>query len=333
MENETVLKVRNLSVGFKRDASVTDVVKSVDLTLKKGEILGIVGESGCGKSVTSMALMGLLPNTSLVRGEILYKDKDLLKQSEVSLRKIRGNEIAMIFQEPMTSLNPLLKIGEQLTEACRVHTKCSKKEAREQAVKMLGLVGMPRPESLLGEYPHQLSGGMRQRVMIAMAMICNPGVLIADEPTTALDVTIQSQILALMKDLNKKLNTSILLITHDLGVVAQVCDRVAVMYAGQIAEEGDVESIFSSPKHPYTRGLLQSVPDIRTKKEKLFSIKGQVPKPGSIQRGCAYANRCEFVQPLCQEEGPDLTVSGGQKVRCWLYKEEGALIESAIARD
>ncbi|MTH55466.1 ATP-binding cassette domain-containing protein [Bacillus mangrovi] len=333
MNREKVLEVRNLSVGFTREKTVIDVVKSVDLTLNKGEILGVVGESGCGKSVTSMALMGLLPNTSSVRGEILYKQKDLLKERESSLRKIRGNELAMIFQEPMTSLNPLLKIGEQLMEACRIHTKCSKKEAREQAVKMLGLVGMPRPESLLGEYPHQLSGGMRQRVMIAMAMICNPEVLIADEPTTALDVTIQSQILALMKDLNKKLNTSILLITHDLGVVAQICDRIAVMYAGQVVETGSVEAIFANAKHPYTRGLLQSVPDIRVKKERLFSIKGQVPKPGSIRQGCSYANRCEFVQPLCIESGPGLKVYGEQQVRCWLYEEEGALVESAIARD
>ncbi|MGD6818447.1 ABC transporter ATP-binding protein [Metabacillus sp. 113a] len=333
MKKNTVLSVRGLSVGFKRDASVVDVVKSIDLTLNEGEVLGIVGESGCGKSVASMAMMGLLPKTSAVRGEIFYKDKNLLNEKEASLRKIRGNEMAMIFQEPMTSLNPLLKIGEQLMEAYRIHKRCSKKEARNQAVEMLRLVGMPRPEALLSDYPHQLSGGMRQRVMIAMAMICRPGVLIADEPTTALDVTIQSQILALMKDLNKKMNTSILLITHDLGVVAQVCDRVAIMYAGQIAEEGDVNAIFSSPKHPYTRGLLQSVPDIRTKKEKLFSIDGQVPKPGSIKKGCPFANRCEFVQPVCLEEDPVLIEHGQQKVRCWLYKEEVALLESAIARD
>ncbi|MFL6558846.1 MAG: ABC transporter ATP-binding protein, partial [Bacillus sp. (in: firmicutes)] len=241
--------------------------------------------------------------------------------SEKEWRKIRGNQISMIFQEPMTSLNPLFTIGNQLIEAIRLHTDLSKREAIVRSIELLKLVGIPRAEGILKEHPHQLSGGMRQRVMIAMAMACNPRVLIADEPTTALDVTIQAQILALMRDLNKKTNTTIILITHDLGVVAEICERVIVMYSGQIVEQGDVRTILKNPQHPYTKGLLKSVPDLRGKKERLYSIPGTVPNPGTIQKGCRFAARCTEAFAQCQEETPDLfkTEKDGHEVRCFLY--------------
>ena len=238
------------------------------------------------------------------------------------MRKIRGNEIAMIFQEPMTSLNPVFTIGEQLVETLRIHRKWNKKQARQRAVEMLKLVGLGRAQELLDEYPHQLSGGMRQRVMIAMAMICEPKLLIADEPTTALDVTIQAQILELMKNLNKETDTAIMMITHDLGVVAQMCQRVIVMYAGRVVEEGKVQTVFQNPKHPYTIGLLQSIPDMRIKKERLYSIPGNVPKPGTSKLGCQFAPRCSHAMEQCLSETPSLlTFDEGQQVRCWLYED------------
>lgn len=238
------------------------------------------------------------------------------------MRQIRGNEVAMIFQEPMTSLNPVFTIGDQLIEGIRLHKKISKKKARQQAVEILKLVGMPRAEQLVDDYPHQLSGGMRQRVMIAMAMACEPDVLIADEPTTALDVTIQAQILDLMKRLNNELDTAIMLITHDLGVVAEVCDRVVVMYAGKVVEEGTTRSIFKNPQHPYTEGLIQSVPDMRGKKDRLFSIPGNVPKPGTLQHGCHFAPRCKYAFDRCGVEDPQLLqTEDGHKVRCFLHEE------------
>nr|WP_244943953.1 ABC transporter ATP-binding protein [Siminovitchia fortis] len=332
MDN-ALLKVEGLRTSFFTDDGEIPIVNSIDFHVRSGEVLGIVGESGCGKSVTSLSIMGLIPaQTGKVDGQILFKGENLALASEKRMRQIRGNEIAMIFQEPMTSLNPVFTIGEQLLEAIQIHRKLPKKKAKERAVEMLKLVGLPRAEQLLNEYPHQLSGGMRQRVMIAMAMICNPELLIADEPTTALDVTIQAQILDLMKALNKDTDTAIIMITHDLGVVAEMCSRVIVMYAGHIVEEADVKTIFKNPKHPYTVGLIQSVPDMRHKKERLYSIEGNVPKPGSIQTGCHFAPRCEHAFDRCFAQTPDLlNLSDVHKVKCWLYETKKS--ESALPID
>lgn len=329
MNNEPILQIKDLKVSFQSGKKFLPAVNGVSFELHNGEILGIVGESGSGKSVTSLASMGLIPSPpgKIEKGEILFDGKDLTKLSEKEWRKIRGNQISMIFQEPMTSLNPLFTIGNQLMEGIRLHTNLSKADAKTRSIELLRLVGIPRAEGILQEYPHQLSGGMRQRVMIAMAMACNPKVLIADEPTTALDVTIQAQILALMKELNKKTNTSIIFITHDLGVVAEVCERVIVMYAGQIVEQGDVRTILKNPQHPYTKGLLKSVPDLRGKKDRLYSIPGTVPVPGSIHKGCRFAARCPEVFGKCQEETPELVKmeKDGHEVRCFLHtlKERG----------
>ncbi|MBT2699800.1 ABC transporter ATP-binding protein [Bacillus sp. ISL-40] len=323
MEKDPILRIKDLKVSFQSGKKFVPAVDGISFELKDGEILGIVGESGSGKSVTSLATMGLIPSPpgKIENGEIIFEGKDLKNISEKEWRKIRGNQISMIFQEPMTSLNPLFTIGNQLMEAIRLHTDLSKREANVRSIELLKLVGIPRAEGILKEHPHQLSGGMRQRVMIAMAMACNPRVLIADEPTTALDVTIQAQILALMKDLNKKTNTTIILITHDLGVVAEICERVIVMYSGQIVEQGDVRTILKNPQHPYTKGLLKSVPDLRGKKERLYSIPGTVPTPGSIQKGCRFAARCSEAFSQCQEETPVLykTEKDGHEVRCFLH--------------
>ncbi|MDS9473328.1 ABC transporter ATP-binding protein [Sporosarcina pasteurii] len=322
-----ILGVKNLQTTFFTDSGEVPAVDHINFHVKEGEVLGIVGESGCGKSVTSLSIMGLVPNPpgKIVGGEIRFEDKDLLKMTERQMRQVRGNEIAMIFQEPMTSLNPLFTIGSQMVEAILIHEKkMSKKQAHKRAIDMLKLVGLPRANDLMKEYPHQLSGGMRQRVMIAMALVCDPRVLIADEPTTALDVTIQAQILKLMKELNTRLNTAVLLITHDLGVVAETCERVIVMYAGQIIEEAPVKTIFENPQHPYTKGLIQSVPDMRYKKERLYSIAGNVPIPGTVKQGCRFAARCEFAFDRCLSENPELyETSVVQKTRCFLYDEKG----------
>lgn len=327
MRKQRVLEVKGLKTSFFTDDGEVPAVDDIDFYIDEGEILGIVGESGCGKSVTSLSIMGLLPKGigKIVGGDILFKGENLVHATEKRMKQIRGNEIAMIFQEPMTSLNPLFTIGNQLIEAIRIHTNLSKKEARLRAIEMLKLVGLPRAEEIIDEYPHQLSGGMRQRVMIAMAMVCQPAVLIADEPTTALDVTIQAQILKLMKDLNENFQTAIMMITHDLGVVAEVCQRVVVMYSGKIVEEGDVHTIFKEPKHPYTIGLIQSVPDIRDKKDRLYSIPGNVPKPGSIKQGCRFAPRCAHAFDRCFQETPQLydIDDKGHCVRCFLHQREG----------
>jgi peptide/nickel transport system ATP-binding protein len=339
MADARVLEVKGLKTSFFTDEGEIPAVDGVDFYINEGEILGVVGESGCGKSVTSLSIMGLLPKGvgRIVDGDIIFKGENLVHATEKRMKQIRGNEIAMIFQEPMTSLNPLFTIGDQLIEAIRIHTKMSKKEAKARAVEMLKLVGLPRAEQIVDEYPHQLSGGMRQRVMIAMAMVCNPSLLIADEPTTALDVTIQAQILALMKELNKNFRTSIMMITHDLGVVAEVCERVIVMYSGKIVEEGDVRTIFKNPKHPYTIGLIQSVPDIRRKKERLYSIPGNVPKPGSVRQGCRFAARCEYAFDRCFREDPELYEAGerGHRVRCFLPlgEEERNRERTAVASE
>ncbi|WP_099352804.1 ABC transporter ATP-binding protein [Fredinandcohnia onubensis] len=323
---EKIIEVNGLRTSFFTDEGEIPAVDHIDFHIKEGEILGVVGESGCGKSVTSLSIMGLVPNPpgKVVGGEIIFNGENIIHYSEKKMRQIRGNEIAMIFQEPMTSLNPLFTIGNQMIEGIKIHMKWDKKKSRSKAIEILKRVGLPRAEELMEEYPHQLSGGMRQRVMIAMAMACNPKLLIADEPTTALDVTIQSQILKLMKELNVEMNTAIMLITHDLGVVAQICERVVVMYAGKIVEEGEVSSIFKNPKHPYTKGLLKSVPDIRNKNERLYSIPGNVPKPGSIKHGCRFAERCEFAFERCSSENPELykVDDRGHRVRCFLQTRE-----------
>lgn len=331
-----LLRVSELETTFFTDDGPVQAVDGVSFSLYEGEILGVVGESGCGKSVTSLSIMGLVPSPpgKITGGEIVYKEQDLTTFSQKEFRKIRGKDIAMIFQEPMTSLNPLFTIGSQLAEAISIHNKeWSKKQIRARAIEMMKLVGLPRAEELFKDYPHQLSGGMRQRVMIAMALVCDPAILIADEPTTALDVTIQAQILALMKDLNRRLNTAVMMITHDLGVVAETCERVVVMYGGKIVEEGLVDEIFKNPQHPYTKGLIQSIPDMRYKKQRLYAIPGNVPKPGSVTQGCRFAERCEFAFERCRLEEPMLyVVSPEHKSRCFLTEEvvadERAVIES-----
>ncbi|WP_306010319.1 ABC transporter ATP-binding protein [Bacillus sp. MMSF_3328] len=327
MSQAPVLDVKQLKTSFFSSDGEIPAVDEISFSVRKGEILGIVGESGCGKSVTSLSIMKLIPQPpgKITGGEILLNGEDLVAASESRMREIRGNEVAMIFQEPMTSLNPLFTIGSQLVEGIMIHKKIKKKEAASQAVEMLKLVGLPRAEQIMKEYPHQLSGGMRQRVMIAMALSCHPKLLIADEPTTALDVTIQAQILALMKDLNKKLDTAIMMITHDLGVVAEICERVLVMYAGKVVEEAPVREIFKNAKHPYTIGLLQSVPDIRERKDRLYSIPGNVPKPGSVKHGCRFAARCEFVHDRCLSETPELYQGNSpvHTVRCFLHDKSG----------
>lgn len=323
---EVVLEIANLQTHFFTDQGEIPAVDGVSIKVHKGEVVGIVGESGCGKSVTSLSVMKLVPSPpgKVVGGQIFFKGEDLAKASMRRMRKIRGNEIAMIFQEPMTSLDPLFTIGDQIIEAIRNHHSMSKKHAKERAIKMLTKVGIPRASEVVDEYPHQLSGGMRQRVMIAIAMSCDPQLLIADEPTTALDVTIQAQILDLMRTLNRENETAILLITHDLGVVAEICDRVIVMYAGKVVEEGDVRSILKNPKHPYTKGLIRSLPKIHQKEEQLYSIPGQVPKPGSVKVGCRFAARCEAAMTRCYEEDPELiSIKEGHHCRCFLYACEG----------
>lgn len=323
MVTKSILEVDRLTTSFFTDDGEVPAVSDVSFSIQSGEILGVVGESGCGKSVTSLSVMDLVPKPGkIVDGTIKFKDEELTKATQRRLRQIRGNEIAMIFQEPMTSLNPVFTIGSQLIDAIRLHNPISKKKAASRAVDMLKRVGMPRSEQLLKDYPHQLSGGMRQRVMIAMAMACEPDLLIADEPTTALDVTIQAQILDLMKRLNNELNTSILLITHDLGVVADVCDRIVVMYAGKVVEEGSVRTIFNHPQHPYTEGLIRSVPNMYAKRDRLYSIPGNVPKPGSLDKGCQFAPRCPYAFDRCTVENPQLLeTEDSHQVRCFLHEE------------
>lgn len=318
---QPVLEIENLQTHFFTDRGQIPAVDGVTIRVNKGEVLGIVGESGCGKSVTSLSVMRLVPQPPgrIVGGSIRFKGEELVAASEKRMREIRGNEIAMIFQEPMTSLNPVYTIGDQIGEAIRLHTKTSKKEALQRSIDMLKKVGIPRAEGIVHEYPHQLSGGMRQRVMIAMAMACNPELLIADEPTTALDVTIQAQILDLMRQLNRESGTAILLITHDLGVVAEMCHRVVVMYAGNVVEEGDVRTILKTPKHPYTIGLLNSLPKLETEQERLYSIPGNVPLPGTLTVGCRFAPRCEQATDRCRAEMPELKAVGdNHRSRCWL---------------
>ncbi|MBS4213855.1 MULTISPECIES: ABC transporter ATP-binding protein [Neobacillus] len=317
---QKVLEIDKLKVGINDDGNKIAIVNGISFSLQKGETLGIVGESGCGKSMTSLSLMGLLPpGVEWLDGDIKTESLHFKDFKKKDWRKIRGKRIAMIFQEPMSSLNPVYTIGKQIMEMILSHENISKKQARERALEMLKLVGIPRPEQVLDEYPYQLSGGMRQRVMIAIALSCNPEILIADEPTTALDVTIQAQILELMKKLQEQLNMSIVLITHDLGVVAEMCDRVIVMYAGEIVEEAQVVELFDRPRHPYTKGLLSSLPDVNEEKEYLSSIPGVVPAPGKMPAGCRFAARCSFAHERCKNTPPLFEVNGS-KVKCWLYE-------------
>ena len=328
-----LLEVKNLKTSFKTHIGDVQSVRGVSFHLEKGEALGVVGESGCGKSVTMMTIMRLLGENAQIDAErILFDDKDITKPSEKMMQTIRGNDMAMIFQDPMTSLNPLFTVGDQLTEHLIKHKKISKKEAMKKAVEMLDMVGIPSPEKRLKQYPHEFSGGMRQRVMIAMSLICEPKLIIADEPTTALDVTIQAQILDLMKDLKSKLDTSIILITHDLGVVADLCSRINVMYGGLIVEEGTTEDIFYRGKHPYTWGLLRSVPNPKSElREKLIPIEGQPPDLLKPPAGCPFTARCDYAMKICKEKQPPLfEVGEGHKTACWLCHENAPKIESPI---
>ncbi|MBN9088300.1 MAG: ABC transporter ATP-binding protein [Reyranella sp.] len=305
--NKPLLELKTLAVSFATDDGIVRAVDGIDLSLQGGRTLGLVGESGCGKSVTSLAVMGLLPpENSKVSGEVHFEGRDLLKIPVAELRDLRGARLAMIFQEPMTSLNPSYTIGNQIIEAIRRHQGRGAAEARARAIEMLRLVRIPSPEKRIDDYPHKLSGGMRQRAMIAMALACDPRLLIADEPTTALDVTIQAQILDLMRGLRRDTGTAIILITHDLGVVAEMADDVAVMYAGQIVERAPVEALFARPEHPYTVGLLGSIPKLDRKREHLPSIEGRVPDMAHPPEGCRFAARCPFVEPACREAVPPL---------------------------
>ena len=324
--SENLIEVKKLVTQFSGKNGTVTAVDGVSFHIKKGETLGIVGESGCGKSVTSMSILRPIPPQSgkIASGEILFKGKDLTRLYQKEIRQIRGNEIAMIFQDSMTGLNPVMTIGKQLVETITAHSKMDKKQAWKRAEEMLMKVGIPSPAQRLKEYPHQLSGGMRQRVMIAMALSCNASLFIADEPTTALDVTIQAQILELMRELKEKDNKSIMLITHDMGVVAEMADEVMVMYAGKEMEYGDVKSIFKHPLHPYTQGLLKSIPRLdQNSAERLFNIPGSVPDLSEMPKGCRFCTRCTQAQSKCHEQEPGLYDIGGQKVRCWKYAPEG----------
>ena len=317
--SEKLVEIRNLQTHYFTEDGVVKAVDGVDLYIKRGETLGVVGESGCGKSVTSLSIMRLIPNPpgKIVAGEILFEGEDLLKKPEAEMRKIRGNDISMIFQEPMTSLNPVYTVGDQIAEAIELHQGLSHKDALEKAVEMLRLVGIPLPEQRVKEFPHQLSGGMRQRVMIAMALSCNPKLLIADEPTTALDVTIQAQILALLKKINRERHTAILLVSHDIGLAAEFCDRIAVMYAGRIVEVGPAWQVVAAPRHPYTRGLVGCLPVWGGRKGRLEPIPGSLPDLTQLPRGCAFADRCPHAAAECREgEVPLLQLAEGREVAC-----------------
>lgn len=331
-----LLEVKNLKTSFRTHIGDVQAVRGVSLHLDKGEALGIVGESGCGKSVTMMSIMRLLADNAIIDSdEITFSGKNITNPTEKEMQEIRGNEMAMIFQDPMTSLNPLFTVGQQLTEHLIKHKKISKAEANDLAIKMLDMVGIPSPEKRLKQYPHEFSGGMRQRVMIAMSLICEPKLIIADEPTTALDVTIQAQILDLMKDLKEKINSSIILITHDLGVVADLCTRINVMYGGIVVEEGTDEDIFYNARHPYTWGLLNSVPNPKSEvKEKLTPIEGQPPDLLKPPVGCPFAARCKYAMKVCIEKQPPLfEISKGHKSACWLCHENAPKIEAPIRRE
>ncbi len=323
--DEVILKVDGLKTHFFTDDGVLPSVDGVSFEIRRGRTLGLVGESGSGKSVTSLSILRLIPDPpgKIVAGEIQFGGRDLTKISVPAMRKIRGNEISMIFQEPMTSLNPVFTVGNQIVEAILLHQDMTYPEAREYAIDMLAKVGIPAPDKRIDEYPHQMSGGMKQRCMIAMALVCNPQLLIADEPTTALDVTIQAQILDLLKQLQEDVGMSILFITHDLGVVAETCDDVAVMYAGRIVEYGDVFTVFENPAHPYSIGLFNSLPTVETGNDsnRLYVIPGMVPRPQDFPSGCRFRTRCEFATEKCSQLPPTVELEDGHQAACW-YAEE-----------
>ena len=319
-----ILEIKGLTIHYVTDDEVVKAVNDISITLEEGESLGLVGETGAGKTTTAMGILGLVPNPpgKVIGGEVIYKGKNLLKLSEAEMRKIRGHEISMIFQDPMTALNPVLTVGDQIMEVIRLHQKVSKAEAMKRAMDMMEMVGIEGGRC--NEYPHQFSGGMKQRIVIAIALACNPNLLIADEPTTALDVTIQAQVLDLIDNLKKKFNTSLLLITHDLGVVAEVCDKVAIVYAGRIVEYGTLEHIYNNPKHPYTNGLFGSIPDFSKKAHRLNPIKGLMPDPSNLPEGCAFAERCPNATEECRKRQPEVVeVEPGHFVRCLTREKEG----------
>ena len=321
---DTALEIKNLTVSFSTEGRKVEVVSGVSLSIPEGKIVGVVGESGCGKTVTALSIMRLIPEPpgKIEGGEIIFDGSNLLDYSDRDLRSVRGNRISMIFQEPISSLNPVFNIGEQIGEALRTHLKISRKEETERVIGLLKLVGIPAPERRIKNYPHELSGGMSQRVMIAMALACSPEVLIADEPTTALDVTIQAGILELIDDLRVKMGMAVLLITHDLGIIAEVADTVYVMYAGKVVEHAATGDLFKEPKHPYTVGLLNSIPDLRESKERLDAIPGVVPSPGSFPPGCRFQDRCPLVIEKCMREEPPLSEhSPGHYSACWRADE------------
>lgn len=323
---KTLVEFKDVHTYFYTEAGTVKAVNGVSYKIKEGETVCVVGESGCGKSVTALSLMRLIaaPQGEIVKGNISFDGKDITSLSEEEMMSIRGNDISMIFQEPMTSLNPVFTVGNQIMESIMLHQKLDKKQARDKAIEMVKLVGIPRAEAIVDSYPHELSGGMRQRIMIAMALSCNPKLLIADEPTTALDVTIQAQILDLMRDIKQKTQTSIMLITHDLGVVAEMADYVVVMYAGKVIEEGPVNDIFKNPLHPYTRGLLKSKPVINQEADRLYSIPGQVPNPIGMKDSCYFHERCEHCMEICKTQIPTIKYYDEQhKISCFLYDGEG----------
>lgn len=319
-----ILEVKDLKTYFFTDKGTVKAVDGVSYTLKEGQTLGIVGESGCGKSVNAMSILNLIEKPGkIVEGSIKFRGEELVGISQKRMREYRGNDISIIFQEPMTSLNPVFRVNQQISESLILHQHMSKNEARKKSIELLNLVGIPRAEKVVDDYPHQLSGGMRQRVMIAMALACDPKILIADEPTTALDVTIQAQILSLMNDLQKETNTSIMLITHDLGVVAQVADHVLVMYSGKIVESAPVKELYANPKHPYTQGLLESIPKLDDERERLSSIEGVVPNPFELPEGCYFADRCKYVMDRCRlEHPPQYKINEDHTTACFLYDEK-----------
>lgn len=322
---DVILEIKDLSVEFQTVEGTVRAVNGLNYVLHKGEKLGIVGESGSGKSVSSLAMMQLIPNPPgrITGGEICYRGEDLLKKREKDMEKIRGNEISMIFQEPMTSLNPIMKCGKQIAETLRLHRGMKKKEAMDEAIRMMQAVGIANAEVRAHEYPHQMSGGMRQRVMIAMALACRPNILIADEPTTALDVTIQAQILDLIRDLNEELGTSVLFITHDLGVINELCDNVIVMYTGCIMEKAPVKELFANPLHPYSQGLVDAIPKITKEREPFRTIHGMVPNPTEQIEGCSFWPRCPKATERCKKQVPPVVqVSEERSVRCWLYAND-----------
>ena len=320
---EPQLIIENLHVAYVTENETVHAVNGINLVLREGESLGIVGETGAGKTTTALSILGLLPKpTGQVKdGSIIFEGKDLTKAAEAELRKIRGNRISMIFQDPMTSLNPIFTIGEQISEVIEVHNTISKDEARKRTAEILELVGIPQIR--MNEYPHQFSGGMKQRVVIAMALACKPKLLLADEPTTALDVTIQAQVLGMMRNLRDKFSTSLILISHDLGVVAQICQKIAIMYAGQIMEYGDINDIFDYPMHPYTEGLFNSIPRLDVERNRLFPIAGLMPDPSKLPGGCVFHPRCPYADAICSEITPEISQKNGRKIMCFMY--EGAM--------